>query len=295
MDKTIKIDSPEIFDCSSAISTVDSFFALDQDISSCLNVNSMDTLALDMDSSIFYDIDKDSKVKESLDTPTLGDLNPSFELSYDLGELIEKAALGDNAAHLFPEIDTHVDTTDLSVQGKSYPIVKLEETDIELMYSDLPQSVTDLDETQIETGENSPAFQYIEVVPEQSVSETVSQISLTVTPQQAAAVADFNQESQQTHKNKAASSKGLSKRRQAEKGTNEYIERRERNNVAVRKSRDKAKQKQAETETRMKLLVSENEQLQKKCDLLTKELTVLKGLFTNVGASVPIALNKLLK
>lgn len=67
----------------------------------------------------------------------------------------------------------------------------------------------------------------------------------------------------------------------------EYKERRERNNIAVRKSRDKAKLKQLETNSRVQDLTDKNNELQKKVDLLTKELNVLKGLFSNIGASVP--------
>nr|BAD83869.2 CCAAT enhancer binding protein [Ambigolimax valentianus] len=78
-----------------------------------------------------------------------------------------------------------------------------------------------------------------------------------------------------------------SRRRQVEKGTEEYVEKRARNNVAVRKSRAKAKEKQRETEGRVRNLLDQNEQLQKKVDLLTKELTVLKGLFMNIGTSIP--------
>lgn len=84
-------------------------------------------------------------------------------------------------------------------------------------------------------------------------------------------------------------------RRQHEKGSQEYVDRRERNNVAVRKSRDKSKIKQRETEGKVKELTTENERLQKKVDLLTKELTVLKGLFTNVGANLPEKIHMLLK
>lgn len=85
-----------------------------------------------------------------------------------------------------------------------------------------------------------------------------------------------------------------SRRRHVEKGTMEYVEKRARNNVAVRKSRAKAKEKQRETEGRVKGLMDQNHQLQKKVDMLTKELTVLKGLFLNVGASIPDDFLKLL-
>jgi len=85
-----------------------------------------------------------------------------------------------------------------------------------------------------------------------------------------------------------------SRRRHVEKGTQEYVDKRSRNNVAVRKSRAKAKEKARDTETRVKTLVDQNETLQKKVDMLTKELNVLKGLFLNVGASIPDEFLKLI-
>lgn len=77
------------------------------------------------------------------------------------------------------------------------------------------------------------------------------------------------------------------RKREPPKDTPEYYEKRARNNIAVRKSREKAKLRQGETESRVGQLTSENERLQKKVDLLTKELNVLKSLFINVGASLP--------
>ncbi|XP_069112764.1 uncharacterized protein [Argopecten irradians] len=78
-----------------------------------------------------------------------------------------------------------------------------------------------------------------------------------------------------------------SRKRQLDKESEEYRDKRMRNNVAVRKSRDKAKLKQVETENRVEGLLSENESLQKKVELLSKELNVLKSLFVNVGANLP--------
>lgn len=86
-----------------------------------------------------------------------------------------------------------------------------------------------------------------------------------------------------------------SRRRMAEKGSQEYVDKRARNNVAVRKSRAKAKAKQHETEGRVKNLLDLNDQLQKKVDLLTKELNVLKSLFSNIGASIPDEFLKLIQ
>ncbi|KAK3576390.1 hypothetical protein CHS0354_018937 [Potamilus streckersoni] len=84
------------------------------------------------------------------------------------------------------------------------------------------------------------------------------------------------------------------RKRLPEKDTEEYFDKRARNNVAVRKSREKAKQRQQETEERVQQLASENEQLQKKVDLLSKELHVLKSLFINVGASLPTNFEEIL-
>ncbi|XP_067006239.2 CCAAT/enhancer-binding protein [Anabrus simplex] len=68
-----------------------------------------------------------------------------------------------------------------------------------------------------------------------------------------------------------------------DKASDEYRRRRERNNIAVRKSREKAKLRSRETEEKVKLLVKENERLQKRIELLSEELNVLRNLFANVG------------
>ncbi|XP_051884082.1 CCAAT/enhancer-binding protein gamma [Pristis pectinata] len=63
------------------------------------------------------------------------------------------------------------------------------------------------------------------------------------------------------------------------KESEEYRQRRERNNLAVRKSRLKSKQKARDTQQRVDELKEENERLEAKIKLLTKELSVLKDLF----------------
>jgi len=68
-----------------------------------------------------------------------------------------------------------------------------------------------------------------------------------------------------------------------DKNSDEYRRRRERNNIAVRKSREKAKVRTRETEEKVKILIKENERLQKRIELLSEELNVLRSLFSNVG------------
>lgn len=67
--------------------------------------------------------------------------------------------------------------------------------------------------------------------------------------------------------------------RKLEKGTDEYVKRRERNNIAVKKSREKSRQKAKETMQQVNALRAENEQLEQKVQILSKELSVLKDLF----------------
>ncbi|EDO41258.1 predicted protein, partial [Nematostella vectensis] len=65
-----------------------------------------------------------------------------------------------------------------------------------------------------------------------------------------------------------------------DKHSEEYRQKRERNNVAVRKSRFKSKQKFIETQSRVEELTEENERLHSRIDIITKELNALRSLFS---------------
>jgi len=66
----------------------------------------------------------------------------------------------------------------------------------------------------------------------------------------------------------------------------DYKKKRERNNIAVKKSRIKSKMRMEETKKRVDSLKSENDELQNKIDVLNKELDFLKELFmAQAGAS----------
>ncbi|KAG7483147.1 CCAAT/enhancer-binding protein gamma [Solea senegalensis] len=77
----------------------------------------------------------------------------------------------------------------------------------------------------------------------------------------------------------------------ADKDSDEYRQRRERNNLAVKKSRMRSKQKAMDTQQRVNELKEENERLEAKIKLLSKELSVLKDLFLehahNLADNVP--------
>ncbi|XP_049880247.1 CCAAT/enhancer-binding protein 2-like [Pectinophora gossypiella] len=63
------------------------------------------------------------------------------------------------------------------------------------------------------------------------------------------------------------------------KRDDDYINKRARNNEAVKKSRFKSKQRTQETFTRVSKLKAENQVLEEKVKTLTKELQFLKELF----------------
>lgn len=69
------------------------------------------------------------------------------------------------------------------------------------------------------------------------------------------------------------------KRTKLDKMSDEYTKRRERNNIAVRKSREKSRAKAKETQQQVNKLRTENEVLEQKVQILQKELSVLKELF----------------
>lgn len=88
-----------------------------------------------------------------------------------------------------------------------------------------------------------------------------------------------------------APSKQSKKSSPMDRNSDEYRQRRERNNMAVKKSRLKSKQKAQDTLQRVNQLKEENERLEAKIKLLTKELSVLKDLFLehahNLADNVP--------
>lgn len=64
-----------------------------------------------------------------------------------------------------------------------------------------------------------------------------------------------------------------------DKNSDEYRKRRERNNLAVKKSRTKSKLKSIETSQTVSMLKAENDHLQREVELLSRELRCLKDIF----------------
>ena len=64
-----------------------------------------------------------------------------------------------------------------------------------------------------------------------------------------------------------------------EEADEEYLNKRARNNDAVKRSRQKAREKASDTSNRVQKLKDENEKLEEKIKLLSKELAFLKDIF----------------
>merc|ERR1712141_323776 len=88
---------------------------------------------------------------------------------------------------------------------------------------------------------------------------------------------------------KVKSMSKASKRRACDKASDEYRLKRERNNIAVRKSRSKSKMKHIQTEVRVSELAEENDQLRSKVVLLQRELAALRNF---VALNAPAAVAK---
>ncbi|CAI9562989.1 unnamed protein product, partial [Staurois parvus] len=69
----------------------------------------------------------------------------------------------------------------------------------------------------------------------------------------------------------------------------EYRLRRERNNIAVRKSRDKAKRRNLETQQRALEFMAENEKLRSRIQQLNQELEALRGVFRQIPEAAALA------
>ena len=99
--------------------------------------------------------------------------------------------------------------------------------------------------------------------------------------------------------NKRATTSSIStaskKAKAVEKGSYEYIEKRKRNNVAVRRSRDKAKLKALETQKKVDELTKENGALRERVANLSHELNTLKNLLTSLPQSGLKSVNAYLK
>ncbi|KAI9526351.1 hypothetical protein NQZ68_040270 [Dissostichus eleginoides] len=84
------------------------------------------------------------------------------------------------------------------------------------------------------------------------------------------------------HQRGAGLKSNSNNKKHMDKSSPEYRLRRERNNVAVRKSRDKAKIRNIETQSRVMELSTDNERLRRRVEHLSRELDTLRGVFRQI-------------
>ncbi|KAM6918400.1 CCAAT/enhancer-binding protein delta [Xenentodon cancila] len=117
----------------------------------------------------------------------------------------------------------------------------------------------------------------IETCAQTSVSLPTGQPTPPTTPEPISAVS-----SAKSSPRKIGSEKG---KKAVDRLSVEYRQRRERNNIAVRKSRDKAKRRNLEMQQKMIELSAENDKLHKTIEHLTRELSGLRDFFKQMPNS----------
>lgn len=117
----------------------------------------------------------------------------------------------------------------------------------------------------------------IETCAQTSVSLPTGQPTPPTTPEPVSAVS-----SAKSSPRKIGREKG---KKSVDRYSMEYRQRRERNNIAVRKSRDKAKKRNIDMQQKLIELSAENDRLHKTIEQLTRELTGLRDFFKQIPNS----------
>ncbi|XP_060940064.1 CCAAT/enhancer-binding protein delta [Limanda limanda] len=123
----------------------------------------------------------------------------------------------------------------------------------------------------------------IETCAQTSVSLTTGQPTPPTTPEPGSAAS-----SAKSSPRKMGREKG---KKSVDRYSMEYRQRRERNNIAVRKSRDKAKRRNYDMQEKMVELNADNDRLHKAVDQLTRELSGLRDFFKQMPSSSFAALS----
>ncbi|XP_029310138.1 CCAAT/enhancer-binding protein delta [Cottoperca gobio] len=123
---------------------------------------------------------------------------------------------------------------------------------------------------------SSPLPSQIESCAQTSVSLTTGQPTPPTTPEPGSNVSSAKSSPRKI---------GREKGKKVDRYSIEYRQRRERNNVAVRKSRDKAKRRNTDMQHKLLDLNSENDRLHKTVEQLTRELSGLRDFFKQMPNS----------
>ncbi|XP_041847948.1 CCAAT/enhancer-binding protein delta [Melanotaenia boesemani] len=117
----------------------------------------------------------------------------------------------------------------------------------------------------------------IETCAQTSVSLPTGQPTPPTTPEPVSAVSSVKSSPRKISREKG--------KKAVDRFSVEYRQRRERNNIAVRKSRDKAKRRNLEMQQKLIELSADNDKLHKTIEQLTRELTGLRDFFKQIPNS----------
>ena len=170
-----------------------------------------------------------------------------------------------------------------------YP--ELQETRVDSVFSpDLPgnhyksrERNETFEDTRMDTGSSGfdmRSYLHYQSTPSGSIGNISTASSSCSSPPGTPGPSGKGSRSPNSHSGKLSNGKG---KKRLDKDSEEYKQRRERNNLAVRKSRDKAKMRNMETQHKVLELAAENERLQKRVEQLSRELATLRNLLSATG------------
>jgi len=212
-----------------------------------------------------------SELFDDVDLSSVSDIEDPYisDFSIDFAPYLDNATLSASPDDLYKYITA---PKDFQAKGSREPIDSLEpflpEQDLGYMPQDLAFKAGFKSDSPIPAVPTKPSEVQQKVVKAEQPSAPKSKLPSAASQLKAPS----------SRRRSSASSK-----KQYTKGSDEYRMKRERNNIAVRKSRFKSKQKFMETCTQVQELAGENERLHSKVNLLTRELNTLRSLLQSRG------------
>jgi hypothetical protein len=211
------------------------------------------------------------------------DLEPSFELPIDDSSFIQELLNAENPTATFPDLDLDNPwLNDISFDPNTAD-------PFEVLFNTDPMTFKELEPIPMQDDGHTET---VTTAPASSSSLPPASAHDDTTMSSASSTSDDTERDDVNRRGMKKSGGPVRKlarfgNKQVIKYSNEYHDRRVKNNEAVKKSRQKAKEKQKDTETQMSKLADENRMLNDRVDLLMKELQVLKSLYKELNQDLP--------
>ena len=201
-------------------------------------------------------------------SPTYTNLEPSIDLSFGDPSFIQQILDNTNLTSPLPDLDLESDL-----------FADLGQDSFDLLDFDPDMTIQELTNVPMEQQEISSTL------PISSYDDsTISSVSSQVSDEP-----ERDEVNRRGMKKSGGPVRKLARfgNKQVIKYSEEYHDRRIKNNEAVKKSRMKAKEKQQTTDVQMNQLTEENRALNDRVDLLMKELQVLRSLYKELKQDIP--------